>query len=135
MARYQIRQDKAQTAILENTLVARSTVEEDGISIVSKASKGECTYQMDRGAIAAEYAALFVLPTLDEHQEQQMEEFLLLASKDKQLDCKLAEVDLQCGAQMGLLDEAHCHSYENQKSFLREYLGASLPRRCSHLPD
>lgn len=85
--------------------------------------------RMNVSELAQEYAALFVRPTLDEIQEQRMGEILAAASEDECLDRKLAEVEWRCGSDMGLFDEAHCHSYENQKAFLREYLGTAFTDR------
>ena len=82
--------------------------------------------------LAHDYATLFVLPTLTPLQERRFAEILAVASQDKELDRILSQVEGWCGLQLGLLDAEHRHSYENQKAFLREYLGTDIAECSTH---
>lgn len=78
--------------------------------------------ELSRLRLAQDYAALFILPVLSPSQEQAIANILETASQDKKLDQMLSRVEWWCGLQLGLLDTEHCHAYENQKAYLREYL-------------
>lgn len=73
--------------------------------------------------IGAEYGELMFKSSPSPENEARLDEILELATISECVDFWIALETLRYGAEQGLTDESALKSYENQKSWLKEYLG------------
>lgn len=73
--------------------------------------------------VGSEYGELMIAKALSTEEEERLNEILELATLDESLDFWISLETLNRGAELGLTTEDALCLYENQKAWLREYLG------------
>ncbi len=92
-------------------------------------------YHLDSSAISlekakkigVEYGELMILSTLSQKQEDRMDEILLLATHDSNVDFWVSQAACDRGADIGLLSPEMLEHYENQRAALRERIELDIP--------
>lgn len=74
-------------------------------------------------SLGREYGELMVTKTLSDADEQRMDEILALATVHEIIDFWVSYEGCIRGMEIGLVNESAIANYEDQKAWLREYLG------------